>query len=57
MLGYLTKYLKFVTEDGRIGFPNSHSHAWMTPKSSKSTRELNYFIYRFQGMFDANVVS
>jgi len=57
MLGYLTKYLKFVTEDGRIGFPNSHSHAWMTPKSSKSTRELNYFIYRFQGMFDTNVVS
>ena len=47
MLGYLTKYngikysLKFVTEDGRIGFLNGHSQAWMIPRASKSTRELN----------------
>ena len=45
----VTKYtgikysLTFVTEDGRIGFLNGHSNAWMTPRASKSTRELNYF--------------
>ena len=49
MLGKLTKYtgikysLRFKTEDGRIGFLNGHSHAYMTPRANKSTRELNYF--------------
>ena len=54
MLGLLTKYtgikysLKFLTEDGRMGFLNGHLHAWIERKQIYTWTKL--FLYVFMGL-------